>query len=123
MATETGDAEAGGGDSAVPTPEAGEAGDSDEQQPPRFSLPCEDGATISVTRRLYRNGDSDYRINGTRCRLKDLQNLLRAASIGARTYAVIERQRRHHTHEIRYQQQNPPAYQRFQFGHALLHFF
>ena len=64
-------------------------------RPPLFALPTTPGAAISVTRRLYRNGDSEYRINDRRCRLRDVQDLLAAASIGARTYAVIEQDRVH----------------------------
>ncbi|MDX1389339.1 MAG: AAA family ATPase, partial [Acidobacteriota bacterium] len=46
-----------------------------------------------ITRRLFRNGDSDYLINGKRVRLKDIQELLRRAHVGAKTYATIEQGR------------------------------
>ncbi len=45
---------------------------------------------VVVTRRLFRSGESEYRLNGARTRLKDIQQLLRQARVGARTYATIE---------------------------------
>ncbi|MFQ5718381.1 MAG: chromosome segregation protein SMC [Acidobacteriota bacterium] len=60
---------------------------------PVFAIPTEDGSAMTVMRRLFRNGDSEYRIDDTRCRLRDIQDLLQSASIGARTYAVIEQGR------------------------------
>ncbi|MCP3980989.1 MAG: chromosome segregation protein SMC [bacterium] len=50
---------------------------------------CEQG-TMVITRRLYRSGESDYLINGARARLRDIQELLNAARVGARSYATIE---------------------------------
>ena len=82
---------AGGTGAAVDTPGAANG----DQSRPIFHLPSEDGASVTVTRRLFRNGDSEYRINDRRCRLRDVQDLLQAASIGARTYAVIEQDRIH----------------------------
>ena len=76
-------------------PEAEATSEPGTERPPLFALPTTPGAAISVTRRLYRNGDSEYRINDRRCRLRDVQDLLAAASIGARTYAVIEQDRVH----------------------------
>jgi chromosome segregation protein len=46
-----------------------------------------------VTRRLFRSGESEYRINGARTRLMDIQNLLRLGNVGARSYATIEQGR------------------------------
>jgi len=48
-----------------------------------------DAAEVSVTRRLFRNGDSEYEINGTQVRLRDLHELLTKAGLGERSYAVI----------------------------------
>lgn len=47
-------------------------------------------STIALTRRLHRSGDSEYLINGTRCRLLDIQNLLAGTGIGKQGYSVIE---------------------------------
>jgi chromosome segregation protein len=49
-----------------------------------------DHGRIVTTRRLFRNGDSEYLINGARVRLKDIQDLLNAARIGTKSYATIE---------------------------------
>jgi len=44
---------------------------------------------IVITRRLYRDGASEYIINGSKVRLYDVQMLLAKANIGQRTYSVI----------------------------------
>ena len=49
-----------------------------------------DLSEIAVTRRLYRNGDSEYMINRRSCRLKDIQQLLMDTGLGNRAYAIIE---------------------------------
>ena len=54
------------------------------------ALPQADQGRIVVTRRLFRSGESEYRLNGSRARLKDIQEMLRQARVGARTYATIE---------------------------------
>ncbi|MEM6268389.1 MAG: chromosome segregation protein SMC [Bacteroidota bacterium] len=46
--------------------------------------------TVAVTRKLYRNGDSDYLINDIPCRLKDIHNLFLDTGIGPDSYAIIE---------------------------------
>ncbi len=47
-------------------------------------------AEIMITRRLYRNGDSEYLINKTPCRLLDITELFMDTGVGARTYSIIE---------------------------------
>ncbi len=44
---------------------------------------------IVITRRLFRNGDSEYLINNQRVRLTDIQLLLAKANFGQKTYSVI----------------------------------
>ena len=44
---------------------------------------------IQVTRRLYRDGDSEYEINKTPCRLKDVHDLFLGTGIGTRAYSII----------------------------------
>lgn len=44
---------------------------------------------ISITRRIFRNGESEYLINDNRVRLADIQMLLAKASFGQKTYSVI----------------------------------
>ncbi len=49
-----------------------------------------DFAEIMVTRRLFRNGESEYAINKTPCRLLDVSELFMDTGIGARAYSIIE---------------------------------
>lgn len=49
-----------------------------------------DYTEIMVTRRLYRNGDSEYLMNKTPCRLKDISELFMDTGVGARAYSIIE---------------------------------
>jgi len=46
-------------------------------------------AEISVSRRLDRNGDGGYRLNGARCRLADVTEALSDASLGREMHSVI----------------------------------
>ncbi|MFZ9888433.1 MAG: chromosome segregation SMC family protein, partial [Myxococcota bacterium] len=45
---------------------------------------------IEVTRRLYRDGNSDYFINKTPCRLKDITDLFLGTGIGTKGFSIIE---------------------------------
>jgi chromosome segregation protein len=45
--------------------------------------------TVSITRILYRSGESEYRLNGVTCRLKDITTLLMDTGIGSNSYAII----------------------------------
>ncbi|MEM8890165.1 MAG: AAA family ATPase, partial [Bacteroidota bacterium] len=47
-------------------------------------------STVSITRKLYRSGDSEYQINGVTCRLKDIQNLFMDTGVSSDSYAIIE---------------------------------
>ncbi len=44
---------------------------------------------IVITRRLYRNGESEYLLNNNRVRLSSIQMLLAKANFGQKTYSVI----------------------------------
>lgn len=48
---------------------------------------------VMITRRLYRNGDSEYLINKTPCRLKDIRGLLLDTRAGVKGHTVIEQGR------------------------------
>ncbi|HEY8212164.1 MAG TPA: chromosome segregation protein SMC, partial [Myxococcaceae bacterium] len=48
---------------------------------------------ITVTRRLFRNGDSDYLINKTTCRLLDITELFLGTGVGKAAYSIIEQGR------------------------------
>ncbi len=45
---------------------------------------------VTVTRRYYRSGDSEYQLNGVTCRLKDITNLFMDTGIASNSYAIIE---------------------------------
>ena len=45
---------------------------------------------IEIARRVYRNGESEYYLNKTQCRLKDIINLFVDTGMGADAYSVIE---------------------------------
>jgi chromosome segregation protein len=45
---------------------------------------------ITITRRLYRSGESEYLLNGVICRLKDITNLFLDTGVASNTYAIIE---------------------------------
>jgi chromosome segregation protein len=44
---------------------------------------------VSLTRRVFRDGRSEYRINGTLCRLKDIHDLLMDTGIGRTAYSIM----------------------------------
>jgi chromosome segregation protein len=53
-----------------------------------------DHAEIKVTRRLYRDGDSEYELNGSKVRLRDVQELFLGTGVGSReAYSIIEQGR------------------------------
>jgi chromosome segregation protein len=43
-----------------------------------------------VTRRLYRNGESEYLLNGEVCRLRDIHELFMDTGLGSKAYSIIE---------------------------------
>ncbi len=45
---------------------------------------------VTITRKFYRSGDSEYLLNGINCRLKDITNLFLDTGIAANSYAIIE---------------------------------
>ena len=55
----------------------------------RGKLPVEYN-DIEIGRRIYRNGDSEYFLNHTPCRLKDIHDLFIDTGMGADAYSVIE---------------------------------
>ena len=52
------------------------------------ALPIE-YAEVSITRRLFRTGDSEYEINGDGCRLLDIQELLSDSGIGREMHVIV----------------------------------
>jgi chromosome segregation protein len=49
-----------------------------------------DYSEIQITRRAFRNGDSEYLINNQECRLKDIHNLFYDTGMGAASYSLME---------------------------------
>jgi len=45
---------------------------------------------VQISRRIYKSGESEYRINGKNCRLKDIRELFMDTGIGVRAYSIIE---------------------------------
>ncbi len=45
---------------------------------------------VTITRRLYRSGESEYLLNGVACRLKDITNLFLDTGVASNSYAIIE---------------------------------
>lgn len=45
---------------------------------------------VTITRRLFRNGDSEYLLNKVHCRLRDIVDLFMDTGMGAGAYSVIE---------------------------------
>ena len=48
-----------------------------------------DFAEVEIGRRAYRDGDTEYLLNGSRIRLRDLTDLLQKANVGQNSYAVM----------------------------------
>src|SRR5437763_5880099 len=51
------------------------------------------GEAVSVTRRLYRSGESEYLLNDRQCRLRDIQDLFSGTGLAGGHYAIIEQGR------------------------------
>jgi chromosome segregation protein len=49
-----------------------------------------DFSQVTLTRRLYRTGESEYRLNDVQCRLKDITDMFLDTGVGADSYAIIE---------------------------------
>ncbi|SDM31183.1 condensin subunit Smc [Daejeonella rubra] len=49
-----------------------------------------DFTKVTITRKLYRSGESEYRLNDVHCRLKDITDLFLDTGIGSDSYSIIE---------------------------------
>src|SRR5207248_10475419 len=54
---------------------------------------AERAGEITITRRLYRSGESEYLMNGKLARLRDIQDLFLGTGLGPESYAIIEQGR------------------------------
>lgn len=59
----------------------------------RRTIAISAGERVTVGRRLYRTGDSDYLMNGRTCLLRDVQDLFAGTGLGGSHYAIIEQGR------------------------------
>ncbi len=55
----------------------------------RNILPTE-FSDVTITRKLYRSGESEYQLNNVTCRLKDITDLFLDTGIGSDSYSIIE---------------------------------
>ena len=62
-------------------------------RPSRLALEFSPGEAVSVTRRLYRSGESEYLLNNRTCRLRDIQDLFSGTGLSGAHYAIIEQGR------------------------------
>lgn len=52
--------------------------------------PAADDGKITINRRVFRTGESEFRLNGKRVRLKDISDILMDTGLGIRNYSVME---------------------------------
>jgi chromosome segregation protein len=66
-----------------------------EHAPPKTDVQrtAERTGEVTITRRLYRSGESEYLINGKQARLRDIQDLFLGTGLGPESYAIIEQGR------------------------------
>ena len=62
-------------------------------RPRSFALDFAPGEAVSVTRRLYMSGESEYQLNGKTCRLRDITDLFAGTGLSGAHYAIIEQGR------------------------------
>ncbi len=74
----------------IPTPQD-EVAQLLADQPPAFDFARY--TEVTITRRLYRDGTSNYYINKTPCRLRDVTDFFLGTGVGTKAYAIIEQGR------------------------------
>ena len=62
-------------------------------RPRSVALDFAPGEAVSVTRRLYLSGESEYQLNGKNCRLRDIQDLFAGTGLSGAHYAIVEQGR------------------------------
>ena len=62
----------------------------ENDNPDEMPLEYKEYAEIAVTRRLYRSGDSDYLVNKTSVRLRDVTDLFLGTGAGTKAYSIVE---------------------------------
>ncbi len=62
-------------------------------KPRQIALDFAPGEAVTVARRLYRSGESEYILNGKPCRLRDIHDLFAGTGLSGAHYAIIEQGR------------------------------
>jgi chromosome segregation protein len=76
-----------------PTPAAAKVTHKRHWRRRNLALEFAPGEAVSVTRRLYRSGESEYLLNDRICRLRDIQDLFSGTGLAGGHYAIIEQGR------------------------------
>jgi chromosome segregation protein len=89
---------AGDEPSAIPVEKVAAESKADGKKKKRTTVPgvprlFSEGERITIGRRLYRTGESEYEMNGRQCRLRDVQDLFSGTGLGGAHYAIIEQGR------------------------------
>ena len=84
--------------SAVPVEQVAAESKAEGKKKKRTTVPgiprlFSEGEHITIGRRLYRTGESEYEMNGRQCRLRDVQDLFSGTGLGGAHYAIIEQGR------------------------------
>ncbi len=77
----------------VPPTAANDGGGPDNVQEIHPANPHAKPGEITITRRLFRSGESEYLIDGRQARLRDIQDIFMGSGLGPESYAIIEQGR------------------------------
>ncbi len=91
--SETQSLEVGAEPEAVTTPDSHKPHHKRHWRRRNLALEFAPGEAVSVTRRLYRSGESEYLLNDRLCRLRDIQDLFSGTGLAGGHYAIIEQGR------------------------------
>lgn len=72
---------------------AGANGHTPHAVPIPIAAPQHKNGEFTITRRLFRSGESEYLINGHTARLRDIQDIFMGTGLGPESYAIIEQGR------------------------------